>query len=91
MQTIEEIRKMGLGDVLCDWHYGLPDLPQGVMLSSLVIWECEGGSRFIEEQTGKVYINKFAVAVGIATNGDYIFNFSYDDRQFGVFKLTFSK
>ncbi len=45
----------------------------------------------IEEQTGKVYINKFAVAVGIATNGDYIFNFSYDDRQFGVFKLTFSK
>lgn len=90
-QTIEEIRKMALGDVLCDWHYGVPDLPQGVTLSNLVVWECENGSRFIQEQTGKSYINKYAVLVGIATNGDYIFNFSYDNRRFGVFKLTFSK
>ena len=91
MKTIDEIKEMDLGDVLCDWHYGVPELPDGVSVSGLVTWDCSGGSRFIQDQTGNLYTNKLAVLVGININGDRIFNFSYDDRSFGVFKLKFSK
>lgn len=91
MRTLQSLLAMEIGDILCDWHDGAPkDLPEGVKLRGLTIWETSGGAKFIFQRTKRVYYNKMAVLVDIQLSGARVFNFSYDDRLFGVFQLVFA-
>lgn len=91
MRTLQSLLALEIGDILCDWHDGAPkNLPEGVKLCGLTVWEVSGGAKFISQRTQRVYYNKMAVLVDIQLSGVRVFNFSYDDRLFGVFQLVFA-
>ena len=91
MKTREQIEAMEIGGVLCDWHYGKPELPEGCEIKSLITFEATGGSAFISKQTDRPYHNKLAVLVAFNNSGDRVFNVSYDDRYFTVFTVSISR
>lgn len=92
--TREALEAMEIGDVLCDWHDGLPELPDDVIASGSTSWRAAGGSAFLSATLQRPYVNKTAVLVAATEKGagqqELLFNVSYDDQLFITFTLVFS-
>lgn len=93
-KTREALEAMEIGDVLCDWHDGLPELPDDVIASGSTSWRAAGGSAFLSATLQRPYVNKTAVLVAATEKGagqqELLFNVSYDDQLFITFTLVFS-
>ena len=89
--TKEKILSLEIGETLCDMHEKLPQIPEGLKIKIFYQWDSSNhsgphsnGQNFIATQTGKRYTNKLLTLVDIKLNGDRVFNYSYDQKYFGV-------
>lgn len=90
----KRLEEFAIGDALCDMHDGLytDRLKNEDIATTLIRFEAEGGGDFIDEQLPVAYTNKILVAVSVPKIEDgkvaVVFAYSYDDRSFGVVRIT---